>query len=446
MKRLPLGAFPREIYALFFVRLVVSAGSFVNPFLAMLLTMKLGYDEASAGVFMSAVSAVSAAGILLGGRLGDVRGRKVVLATLQLVTACAYAVCAVAGFKAFTPFVIALALGALSGTWPVINAIVADAAPPERGKEAFALLYWGCNIGFSAGSLAAGFLFTRAPRFLFVGNSAALVAAAAIVLVFVRETNPLERGTLATGSGRAEPVRPRLPIVGSREGDSLASSGDLGLPSVRESTLRVLSRDPTLAVFALLSILVAFVYNQHLFALPVFLKDLLGQDSGPRTFGAAMAVNGLTVVVCTALVTAASRRLPALAAVASGLGLYALGFGSYALASGAPMVLASTFVWSVGEILCSTNINVFVAGRAPASHRSRVNGAVSFCTYVGNTVAPLVAGPAMKTLGSRALWAPVGLLAALGALGFLVLHGSDRACGPRPSLPQACRRDRAGLQ
>ena len=66
--------FPREIYALFFVRLVVSAGSFVYPFLAMMLTMKLGYDESKAGVFLSSVSVVSAAGLLLGGKLGDSPG------------------------------------------------------------------------------------------------------------------------------------------------------------------------------------------------------------------------------------------------------------------------------------------------------------------------------------------------------------------------------------
>ena len=82
-----------------------------------------------------------------------------------------------------------------------MNAVIADCAPPERRKEAFALLYWGNNIGFSIGPLAAGFLFSRAPRLLFVGNAAALAAAAAIVFLFMRETSPLSTEAPAADPG-----------------------------------------------------------------------------------------------------------------------------------------------------------------------------------------------------------------------------------------------------
>ena len=130
---------PAEIYALFAVRLVVSAGAFVGPFLAMMLTMKLGYDDAAAGVFMALLAVLSAGGLALGGKLGDAFGRADVLRVLQSVTALAFLLCAAIGFNAATPYIIALALAALSGTWPVINALVADLAPEGRRKEAFSL-------------------------------------------------------------------------------------------------------------------------------------------------------------------------------------------------------------------------------------------------------------------------------------------------------------------
>lgn len=413
------GLFPREIYALFVVRLVVSAGSFVNPFLAMMLTMKLGYSQAAAGAFMSAVSVVSAAGLLAGGKLGDSLGRRPVLGGLQALTAASFAVCAVLGFVPAAPFVIAFALGALSGTWPVMNAVVADCAPPERRKEAFALLYWGNNIGFSIGPLAAGFLFSKAPRLLFVGNAAALSIAAAVVFLFVRETNPLL--SAPHGAPDAEKAAP---------GDAgRASSGDRAGKSAG-GTLRILAADPVLLVFAALAALTAFVYNQHTFALPLFLKDLFGPEAGPKAFGAAMAVNGLTVVVCTALVTAASHRWPALLAAAAGSVFYLLGFGAYALAAGLIPVLACTFAWTIGEILGATNNNVFIAERSPASHRGRINSAISFCYILGNALAPLVSGPAMEALGSRAIWGPIGFLAGVGALGLAALHVWDRSRGP----------------
>ena len=413
------GLFPREIYALFVVRLVVSAGSFVNPFLAMMLTMKLGYSQAAAGAFMSAVSVVSAVGLLAGGKLGDSLGRRPVLGGLQALTAASFAVCAVLGFVPAAPFVIAFALGALSGTWPVMNAVVADCAPPERRKEAFALLYWGNNIGFSIGPLAAGFLFSKAPRLLFVGNAAALTIAAAVVFLFVRETNPLLSAPHgAQDAGKAAPEDAGRTSAGDRAGKSAGG------------TLRILAADPVLLVFAALAALTAFVYNQHTFALPLFLKDLFGPEAGPKAFGAAMAVNGLTVVVCTALVTAASHRWPALLAAAAGSVFYLLGFGAYALAAGLIPVLACTFAWTIGEILGATNNNVFIAERSPASHRGRINSAISFCYILGNALAPLVSGPAMEALGSRAIWGPIGFLAGVGALGLAALHVWDRSRGP----------------
>ena len=423
----PGGVFPREIYALFIVRLVVSAGSFVNPFLAMMLTMKLGYSQAAAGAFMSAVSVVSAAGLLAGGRLGDTLGRRPVLGGLQALTAASFAVCALIGFVPAAPVVIAFALGALSGTWPVMNAVVADCAPIERRKEAFALLYWGNNIGFSIGPLAAGFLFSKAPRLLFVGNAAALGIAAALVFLFVRETNPF----LSAPSSDPGIQKTAAEAVPGARRDSASDRGR----KPAEGTLRILAADPVLVVFALLAALTAFVYNQHTFALPLFLKDLLGSDAGPKAFGAAMTVNGLTVVVCTALVTAVSHRWPALLAAAAGSLFYALGFGAYAWATGLAPVLACTFIWTIGEILGATNNNAFIAERAPASHRGRVNSAISFCYIIGNALAPLVSGPAMEALGSRAIWGPIGFLAGVGALGLAGLYVWDRSRGPVRAIP-----------
>jgi len=200
---------PLDIYALFGVRLVVSAGSFVGPFLTMMLTMKLGYDEARAGVFMSIVSILSALGLVVGGKLGDKFNRPRVLRTLQATTALAYIACGLMGFTAATPFVIAFAMGVLNGTWPIINAIVADVAPADQRKESFSLLYWGNNIGFSIGPLIAGLLFTAAPRVLFFGNAVVLLAAAGIVTLFVRGATAPETASEAAGqrgTDRGPPV------------------------------------------------------------------------------------------------------------------------------------------------------------------------------------------------------------------------------------------------
>ncbi len=409
--RLP--ALPTEIYALFAVRLVVSAGSFVGPFLAMMLTMKLGYDEARAGVFMSVVSVASALGLVVGGKLGDAFDRPRVLRTLQAMTAAAYAACALMGFNAATPFIIVFAMGTLNGTWPIINAIVADAAPADRRKESFSLLYWGNNIGFSIGPFVAGLLFTRAPRARFLGNAVALLAAALIVSRFA-------------GGAR----RPGVPAATSPGGTS-PGARDPGASSL----WAVFRRSPVLLLYSAGAVLTAFVYNQHTFALPVFLNDALGEVAGPEVFGAVMMTNGLTVVALTGLVVLASRRLRSLTSVALASVFYAIGFGGYYLVGGsrygAPLALAATAVWTVGEILGSTNGNAFIAERSPPEFRSRVNSAVSFCYIAGNALAPLVAGPLARRYGSAAVWPFVAACALASAAFMAFVDRLDARATPR---------------
>lgn len=417
-------ALPAEIYALFAVRLVVSAGSFVGPFLAMMLTMKLGYDEARAGAFMSVVSVASALGLVVGGKLGDAFDRPRVLRILQATTAAAYVVCAVMGFNAATPFVIAFAMGTLNGTWPIINAIVADAAPVERRKEAFSLLYWGNNIGFSIGPFIAGLLFTRAPQALFAGNAAVLFAAAIIVARYVR------------GGARTEaPVG--VPTIDRQATAAAAADGPIACPADVQPTAAaaaapssvwvVFRRSPVLLLYSAGSVLTAFVYNQHTFALPIFLNDALGEVAGPRVFGAAMMANGLTVVALTALVVLASKRLRSLTSVALASAFYAVGFGAYYLVGGSrygvPLALGATVVWTVGEILGSTNGNAFVAEKAPPAYRSRVNSVVSFSYIAGGALAPLAAGSIARAYGSAAVWPFVAASAALSAA---FMYGVDR--------------------
>jgi MFS family permease len=388
---------PREIWALLFVRFVVSAGGFVMPFLAMMLSIKLGYDNAKAGAFMFLGTLVAASGLILGGKLGDAIGRRRTLIALQGATAAAFLGCAAMGFRPALPFVVAFALGTLNGTWPCINAMVADVAPPEHLKTAFSLLYWGNNIGFSVGPLIGGYLFAVAPRALFAGNALALLLALTAVVLFVREP---------ARSGHAREV------------------------AVEESTFTVLRRQPVLSLYAGLCVLSAFVYAQHTFALPYFLKDLLGEVGGPKAFGTVMAVNGLTVVLFTVPIALLTKRVPTLVGIVLSSLIYIVGFGSYAFAHGLPFILGATAFWTLGEILGATNGNAFVAERAAPSHRARINSVISAGYIAGSALAPLAAGLVTRTWGTRMVWLPVAGVAALTTVGYLALHRYDQRLNP----------------
>jgi len=405
---------PVDIYGLSAVRLVVSLGSFVGPFLAMMLTEKLGYDKAGAGAFMSLVSLVSAAGLLLGGKLGDSFGRPRVLLSLQVATAVLLLLGAALGFSPLTPFVIAAAMGCLSGTWPIMNAIVADVAPAAKRKESFALMYWANNLGFSAGPALGGFLYDSMPRLLFVGNAVALFLAAAVVAVWVKG-KPYQDASAADGAAAAADTGGAA--AGSDAGETTGDG--------HGNIWRILAANPLLMLYGLASVLTAFIYNQHTFALPVFLKELMG-DAGGRSFGLVMTTNGLTVVVMTAFVTMLAKRMSNLGAIALSSAFYVVGFGSYWFATGMPLALGVTVVWTLGEILGATSGNAFVAEHAPPAFRSRINSAISLCYIAGNTLAPLAAGAIADRFGTRTVWPVTAAMAVVAVFAFVALDRFDR--------------------
>jgi len=238
-----------------------------------------------------------------------------------------------------------------------------------------------------------------APRGLFVGNAVALLLAVMTVLLFVPEP----------------------------QGKPTTQKADEDNPG--QTTFAVLGKAPVLAWYAGLCILSAFVYAQHTFALPYFLKDLLGEVQGPKSFGTVMAVNGITVVLFTVPMTLLTKRVPTLLGIVLSSLIYIVGFGSYAFAQGLPFILGATAFWTLGEILGATNGNAFVAERAAPSHRARINSVISACYITGSAVAPLAAGLVTRTYGTRMVWLPVAGVAALTTLGYLVLHRYDQRRG-----------------
>lgn len=380
-------------------------GNFVFPFLTMLLTIKLGYSKASAGIFMSLISLLAGVGFLSGGKLGDAFGRKRTIAALQMTASALMLTCAILGLVPAVPFLIATAYVLLQASWPIFNALVADLTAPEERKRAYALLYWGNNIGFSIGPLMAGYLFSSHTELMFMGNAVSLL----IVSIMLSTV-------LGQPGAKSAPT----------EGTELQEQPETG------SLLTVLRKRPLLWAFAGTNLLLQFVYSQQMFGLPIFLNETLGAK-GPSIYGTVMTTNGLTVVLCTAPLTALLGKRRPSANIAIAALLYALGFGMLFVAVRPLWVLLSTVVWTWGEIISATNVQVFIAAHTPSSHRGRVNGFISWVSGLGAAGAPLLGGAFVERFGSRTLWPFVSVLALFA--GFLLLQIARRdGFRPPPNL------------
>ena len=258
---------PRSVYIIFIADIINAAGSFVYPFLTLFLTLKLGYSENNAGLLLTIVIAAEGLGRLLGGKLADKIGRKIIVIVLSLAGAVFFVVVAFLTNSGIIPVLIILASFLKSGAFPALNAIIIDITNKDNRNDAFSLQYLGHNIGFAIGPLTAGFLFVNHIRLIFLIDAFATVAALIPIILFVKDTMPSKTAV----------ENKNIDIM------ERAESG---------ATLSVFFKRPVLVGYAFISIVYSFVYAQSTFGLPLYLGEIFSEN-GPKIYGSLMTVNAV---------------------------------------------------------------------------------------------------------------------------------------------------------
>ena len=402
----PYRGLPRSVYVLFFANIVNSLGNFVWPFLTLFLTDKLGMEKAEAGFFVTLSALAFAPGALLGGKLADHFGRKRTFVASRILAALVLVPCAFLGASRLVPWLLIMN-GLLGGAVdPAIHASVADVTTRRNRQGAFALLYLGHNLGFALGPTLAGLLYRRHLPWLFLGDALTSLLSVVLVAAFVRETLP----------GRSRPEG-RLEVR------------DVELPPLEQAeaggVLAALWRRPAVILFSLVMMVYSFVYVQHGFSLPVQVAELFG-ERGPALYGLLMSVNAVTVVTLTTLITRATGRFDATQNIAGGGLLYAVGFGLVGVVRTVPWFVLSTVIWTLGEIVVTTNSSVYLNNHSPASHRGRFNAVADLVSGAGWALGPTVMGRLIDRSGVGAVWPLAFWLGLGGSLLMLVLWGADR--------------------
>jgi MFS family permease len=441
-RRNPLAMYkdlPKPVYALFAATVVNGAGIFVFPFLTLFLTRSLGMDTRQAGNFMFFTSIAYLPGAILGGKLADRYGRKIVAVGAQLLAASVYIPCGIlvklgsgvlgtagsysgsyaSGFGAAAGLSAAVLIPALilvnvifdGFADPARMAMHTDLTTPENRQAAFSLNYIGHNLGFAIGPLIAGFLFNHAPQWLFWGNAIAVAAATTLVVIFVPETKPSHEA-----------------IQESLLTDSTEKAHEGGLLSAAATR-------PMLLAFVFLNAWFGLVYAQHRFALPLQTGDLFG-PAGATLYGGLMTMNAVLVLVFTVPIIAMLRKVRPVINVALAGGLFALGFGMLAFTRHPSWFFVSVFIWTMGEIINATNADVYIANHTPMSHRGRFNSILPFLGGFGWALATPVGGNIIHGAGMATLWLVMFGVAGLASAGLLVLDRAERRSVRRKALLQ----------
>ena len=355
-------------------------GAFVGPLLTLLLTDKIGLNTEASGVFVTAATVLFVPASMLGGYLSDRFNRKYTLCVLTLMQAVCYLICGFIDMSMKVPFLLLAASFFSSAAQSSSGAMAADLSDKQNRNGVFSLLYLGTNIGFSVGPLIAGFLYKNYLPILFIGDALTTIISIVIIFINVPETKPefnIDEEVMLNDYERAE------------EGSALAA----------------LFKRPQILIFAIISILLSFSFSQVHFSLPLYSRTIFGVDSGAKVFGTLMSTNGVVVVFMTIFVIGKTKRFDASFNVALSSVFWAIGLGMLYFVSSFKMMIVSTILWTIGEILNVTNVGVYIANNSPKSHRARFNSLFYIISGTGQSLGPIIIGKYLLDNPIRNVWA-----------------------------------------
>jgi len=345
----------------------------ITPFF---VTGPLGSDEAGLGVVAAAFSVTALALRPIAGRLSDRRGRRPLLVGgAALVAAVLLAHVVVTDLVALVA--LRLLLGVAEAFFFVAGyAALADLAPRGRTGEALSYNSLALYLGIALGPIA-GQLLLEAGGFALAWMGGAVLAALATI------------GALRLPETAAElhPDAPAPPIF------HRAAVG------------------PGLALFAGVAAMSGFM----LLAGPR--AERIGLDGWSLTF----LLFGGVVVVGRVLFARLPDRMPPMRLGAISLALAAAGLVTMAALPGVVALLVGSAVLALGVTFMTPALFAATFNVVPASERGAAAGTATLFIDLGFGAGPLLAGVVAVGAGIPAAFAVVGGVAAVGAIGTLLI-------------------------
>lgn len=378
----PYKGLSRSVYVIFLSTVLNNLGNFVGPVLTLLLTYKMNVDVKLVALVVSINGILGLFGAILGGRLVDKYGRKIIFISFKTLAALAFVMCAYIS-NAYVMISILMFGSFTSGiTSPVFNTMITDITSPEDRKQAFALRYMGINVGYAIGPVIAVYLYYHdLMKVLFLGDALTMMLSIVLIGVLVKETMP----------DHIEKIEKE------------------------KSTLTALLDVKILFWFSLVIVMYFIVFSQFNFGISLTLKELFN-DKGPIYYGYMMSLNAILCSVFTVIITEWTKSIKPAKSIQIGGLFYVIGFGMMAFINSLWLFFISTLIWTIGEILVATNTSVFIANQAPITHRGRFNAIFPMIRRLGFFLGPIIAGLVIDGFGVRMVWIVMGVIALLGSI------------------------------
>ena len=241
----------REIYILFFGRIVTNLDSMIWPIMTMILNQKLGYSATEISYFFVGTGILMLPANIIGGRLADRLNKKRMIVVCDSVSIICYLISAAIPLG-ITTILLFIAAGILQSVeYPAYDALFADLSTTKDRERAYSLMYLGGNLGLVLSPTIAGILFENHLWLCFLISGVAIACSTVLIGCLVRDITPVED----TGEEAAYQVK--------KEGEGLLS---------------VLKQNPLLLLYVVCGALYSAAYRQYTFLMPLDMASVHGES------------------------------------------------------------------------------------------------------------------------------------------------------------------------
>jgi len=379
----PYSNLPKEVYVIFVARIINAMGVLVFPLLTLILVKKIGLSIAEAGFWISITGILFGPASLIGGKLADTIGRKIIIIIFDILGAATYLVIALIEPSFSMIYLIMLAVFFMGIAQPAHDALMADLTTPENRSGAYSLSYMGFNIGFIIGPVIGGFLFEEYLPLVFLIDGITALLAVLLVFFFIKETF-------------------------SKTKEDLGEDRELE-KRVEGSIFKVLAGRRILLYFALISLGYSFIYSQWTFLIPIHAEQNFVNE-GAKLYGQLSGFNGFIVMVFTPIITMLFARKKNIRRIVYGGVLYTVAFGILGFISTKAIFFFSIFIFTLGEIFVTISSMPFIANHTPASHRGRMSSIIPMLIGFGHVIGPVVMGGFLTFMSIPTAWKLIGAI------------------------------------
>ena len=371
--------------------------SMITSFMAVHLA--LAWGVVAAGVLLIVVVALGVVGMLVGGHVADLHGRRRTLLVAETGAAVTFGVMALADSPVLaSALLVYLAYVvnkfAASVALPANDAMIVDLTSPETRKGVYTINFWATNLALAIGALVGAALYSRFAVVLAVAAGATL-AVLATTYFLIAET------------------KPDTDVVRDRPQGVLAVLREFG------EGYRLVLRDRTflrLMVAGTLTLAIEFQLVNHIavrLATDFPAQQLLSWApavDGVGMIGLLRAENTILVVVLALFSAVLFRGVSDRTGLYLGTALFAGGYAVMAVSTSGWVLMAAGLVFTVGELMSVPVKQALLANLVPDHSRTRYMAVYNLNIRVAQGLAAgcVTLGAVLPAWGMAALYLVLG--------------------------------------